>query len=370
MDLEGLLAGRVALLELLDDLRLARCGHDGRDHVLVRAEIVEDGARLDHARPPDQARHAVAALPVRVLLASERRRAPVGPAHGLGAVVGRVHDDRVVRDPEVVELLQDLADVRVVLDHPVGVDPEAGLALRAPLQVREDVHPRRVPPEEERLLGLVRLVDEAERPLGDLVVDRLHPLLGQRPGVLDLVVAGPRPPRAQHAARAEALLELRVLRIVGVLRLLLGVQVVEVAEELVEPVLGRQELVAVAEVVLPVLAGHVPERLEQLGERGILGFQSEVGPWQADLGQPGADRRLAGDERRAPGGTALLPVPVGEEPALTGEAVDVGRPVAHDTEVVGAEVVPADVVAPDDDDVRALLVSHDFSLPRVPLDKN
>ena len=31
--------------------------------------------------------------------------------------------------------------------------------------------------------------------------------------------------------------------------------------------------------------------------------------------------------------------------------VDVGRPVAHDAVVVGADVVDADVVAPDDEDV-------------------
>ena len=49
-------------------------------------------------------------------------------------------------------------------------------------------------------------------------------------------------------------------RVVGLLGLLLGVEVVEVPEELVEPVSGRQELVAVAEVVLAELAGGVALR--------------------------------------------------------------------------------------------------------------
>jgi hypothetical protein len=62
----------------------------------------------------------------------------------------------------------------------------------------------------------------------------------------------------QHAARSELLPELRVLRIVDVLRLLLGVEMVEVAEELVESVHGGQELVAVAEMVLAELAGRIP----------------------------------------------------------------------------------------------------------------
>ena len=57
-------------------------------------------------------------------------------------------------------------------------------------------------------------------------------------------------------ARAEPLLgtaRSRACRVVGVLRVLLGVQVVEVPEELVEAVHGRQELVPVPEVVLAEL---------------------------------------------------------------------------------------------------------------------
>ena len=37
---------------------------------------------------------------------------------------------------------------------------------------------------------------------------------------------------------------------------------------------------------------------------------------QADLEQPGAEARLAGDEARAAGGAALLAVPVGEQRAF------------------------------------------------------
>ena len=64
--------------------------------------------------------------------------------------------------------------------------------------------------------------------------------------------------------------ELGVLGIVGVLRLVLGIQVIEIAEELVEAMNRRQKLVAVAEMVLAELPGHVAERLEQFGERRIL----------------------------------------------------------------------------------------------------
>ncbi|MND01152.1 hypothetical protein D3C83_200290 [compost metagenome] len=61
----------------------------------------------------------------------------------------------------------------------------------------------------------------------------------------------------EHAAGPELLLELRILRIVRVLRFLLGVQVVQVAEELVEAVGGREELILVAEVILAELSGDV-----------------------------------------------------------------------------------------------------------------
>ena len=53
-----------------------------------------------------------------------------------------------------------------------------------------------------------------------------------------------------------------------------------------------------------------------------------------------------------PGRAALFGVVIGEEDALTRDAVDAGRLKAHLAFGVGADVALADVVAPDDDDVR------------------
>jgi hypothetical protein len=156
----------------------------------------------------------------------------------------------------------------------------------------------------------------------------------------------------QHAARPEPLLELGILRVVGVLGLFLRVQVVEVAEELVEPVHRGQELVAVAEVVLAELAGDVAHGLQDLGDGGVLGLEAHIGSRQPHLGEAGADGGLAGDECRAAGGAALLAVPVGVHAAFPGDPVDVGRAVAHHAVVVGADIEPTDVIAPDDEDVR------------------
>ena len=138
--------------------------------------------------------------------------------------------------------------------------------------------------------------------------------------------------------------------VVELLRLLLGIQVIEVAEPFVEAVHGRQELVAVAQVVLAELAGGVALRLQHFGQRriGLLDAARRAG--DADRGHAGADRHLAHDERGAAGGAAGLAVVIGEEHAFLGDAVDVGRP-AHHAVRVRADVPHADVVAQDDEDV-------------------
>ncbi len=53
-----------------------------------------------------------------------------------------------------------------------------------------------------------------------------------------------------------------------------------------------------------------------------------------------------------PRGATLLRVGVGEHRSLLSQAVDVRRLVAHHTVVVGADVMHADVITPDDEDVR------------------
>ncbi len=53
--------------------------------------------------------------------------------------------------------------------------------------------------------------------------------------------------------------------------LLLGIEMVEIAEEFVEAVHRRHEFVAVSEVVLSELAGHVAHLAQQCCKRRILG---------------------------------------------------------------------------------------------------
>src|SRR5262245_15366130 len=103
-----------------------------------------------------------------------------------------------------------------------------------------------------------------------------------------------------HTSGAELLLEVRKIffrRVIRLLWILFGVQVIEVAEELVEAVRGGQVFVEVAKMVLPKLAGRVSERFEQLRNRWVLRLQTDGRGRNPDLREPGPVATLSGDER-------------------------------------------------------------------------
>jgi hypothetical protein len=147
-------------------------------------------------------------------------------------------------------LLEELADIAVEFSHTVSFQSQAGLAFRRRLQVGEDVHAGRVEPAEERLSGLVLPVDEAHRGSQELLVHRFHALGAEWTCVLDLLLTDPSKAGVlggivdlggeglEHATRPELCEERRVLRVVHVLWFIFGVEVVEIAEELVEAVNG------------------------------------------------------------------------------------------------------------------------------------
>src|SRR4051812_42519077 len=130
--------------------------------------------------------------------------------------------------------------------------------------MRKHMHARRVVPQEEGLVGGSRPLHEVARTLEQVVFDGFHPLARQGATVPDglfsdaaeALVHGRivllRGLALQNAARSELLLKYRVvLRVVLLFRLFLGVEMIEVAVELVEAVGRRQELVAVTQMVLP-----------------------------------------------------------------------------------------------------------------------
>jgi hypothetical protein len=127
-----------------------------------------------------------------------------------------------------------------------------------------------VHPDEGRLARFRLPFNVFRRSLRDVVVDRLHSLLGQWACVNNRLLADAAEARIdggvvairgfaiEDAARSIPGPEFRGLRIVGQLRFLFGVEVIQVAVELVEAVYGRQEVVAVAEMsprwFLPICA--------------------------------------------------------------------------------------------------------------------
>ena len=128
-------------------------------------------------------------------------------------------------------------------------------------------------------------------------VDSLHPFHRQGAGVLYPAISV----RMNNTPGAELLAKCWILWVVDIFRLVLGVEVVQVAEELVEAVVGGQVLVPVAEVVLAELAGHVAMVLQQPGDGRVFLLHAQGGAREPDLGQTRAEHRLPHDEGGAPG---------------------------------------------------------------------
>ena len=161
-----------------------------------------------------------------------------------------------------------------------------------------------VVPEEERLAVLGAAVEKVQRIGENLVVEGFHALGGQR----TLVFRRPVRRAGDHAARIEFLAELRIGRPIRVFQVLVGVEVIEVAEKLVEAVPVRQMLFEIAKVILAELRRGVALGLQDFGERDVLLLQAGRRARRADRRQAGADRQLSGDEGRAAGGATRLGV--------------------------------------------------------------
>jgi hypothetical protein len=155
----------------------------------------------------------------------------------------------------------------------------------------------------------------------------------------------------QNATRTEFGLVSRILGIIRQLGLFLGVQMIEIAEELIEAIHGRQRLVTVAHVVLAKLSRGVAEVLEQAANGRIELVHAHWGAGKADLGQASADPVLPRQKGGAPGGAGLLAIVMLELDALTGDPIDARSFITHQPIRVGADIGDADIIAPNDEDI-------------------
>src|ERR1700693_580022 len=122
--------------------------------------------------------------------------------------------------------------------HNVVIVPLTALSFVLLGAVGPKVHRRRIVLDKERLPLVVTLVDEAESMFGCLFIDGFHAFLGEGARVLNFLSALTISPAVQHTSGSEPLFEFRVFRIVRVLRLFLGIEVVKIAKKLVETVLS------------------------------------------------------------------------------------------------------------------------------------
>jgi hypothetical protein len=107
----------------------------------------------------------------------------------------------------------------VVQYHGVVVETLAADALRLFWDAGPQVHMGGVKPNEEGFTIRMSLLDELDSAFGCIVIDGLHALLGQRTGVLDASIGE----GVDHAAGSEALTEGRVLRVIGMFRLIFSI---------------------------------------------------------------------------------------------------------------------------------------------------
>ena len=124
--------------------------------------------------------------------------------------------------------------------------------------------------------------------------------------------------------------------------------------KLIETVRRRKHVVPIAQVILAELTGAIAARLQKRGDGGVFLFDSLGCARKSNLGETSSNRRLTRDERRATSGATLLAIPISKERALFGDAINVGRLVAHHALVVCTDVELTDVVTPNHQDVGLL----------------
>src|SRR3954453_5067224 len=88
----------------------------------------------------------------------------------------------------------------------------------------------------------------------------------------------------------------QLLRVSGERWIFHRIEVIQVAEELIETVHRRQKLVFIAKVVLAELAGCVAHPLEGGGDCHLLGRQADMCAAMADRMDSSSDRQLAGNK--------------------------------------------------------------------------
>jgi hypothetical protein len=181
--------------------------------------------------------------------------------------------------------------------------------------VGAEVHPGAAPPDEPGLAGRCcsRMKAMAASEVSSSTVSIRFLVSGPVSSICVPSVGRSGSRRAGRSARGRSAVgQFQVARVVLVLGLLLGVEVVEIAEELVEAVVGGQVLVAVAEVVLAELAGGVALALSSTAMVGSSSRMPSSAPGRPTLERPVRNTLWPMMNEDRPGGAGLLAVVVGD----------------------------------------------------------
>src|ERR1700743_3748221 len=112
-----------------------------------------------------------------------------------------------------------------------------------------------------------------------------------------------------------------------------------------------QVFIFIDKMILPELFCGVAEGFQFLRNLNVPFHQSNRSAWYPDLAETRANRRLAGDERRATRGTAVFRIVIGERESLFADTVDVRCVIAHQSMRITADIRLADVIAEDNKDI-------------------
>ena len=348
MHLVGHGGGFISLQQLLFDVGIARGGDKRWEPVIAGKHAVNNRAWLDMARPADHRRYAEAAFPAGVFLSTERGFARIWPGGRHWAVIGGVNQDGIVFNAQIFNFLQHFTNHLVVLNHPVCIRPQTCGTNAAVFQVGFVVHTRGVEPGKERFPGFHLTFHKVVVGRQRLFVHGAHTLHGQWTGIFNLAVSG----TLDHAARPERFTEGRIFRVIRVFRLFFSVQVIQVAEELIKPVRGWQELIAVAEVVFTKLTRGITQLLKRAGNRNIFFLQALRRTRHTDFTHPGTEWHLTRNESGTAGSRTLLGVVGGKFRPLSRDAVDVRGFIPHGALVIGTQVPVTNVITENHHNVR------------------
>ena len=199
-------------------------------------------------------------------------------------VIRGVEHDGVVGDLQLIQLIQHLAHQFVVGHHHIIVKILAGFTQVLFRGVGAEVHAGGIHPGEERFVRLYRFLHELLGGGDKFLIGSLHTLARQGPCILYASVCV----GANHAARAKHFTEGGILGVIHILGLLLGVEVVEVAEKLIEAMIGRQVLILVPQVILAKLAGGITVGLQDFSDRDVPVLNTQLGTGHAHFAQAGA----------------------------------------------------------------------------------